>query len=187
MNTDDKIAKFRNEHMAAAGAHFDHWLKSVAESPIEQLLLACMFANDWGPNEHPFSNHYHLHKEVSEMGLKPTPWILAADGAACFCVLQLPVTFGPLSYRADFAFLGTSAPGDAPVRICVELDGHDFHERTKEQASRDKRRDRAFAANGWTMLRFTGSDVFRDPEAVLDEVIRVGNKMCWPWMEEQEP
>ena len=58
----------------------------------------------------------------------------------------------------------------------MELDGHDFHEKTKEQASGDKRRDRYLAALGWTVLRFSGSDVYRDPAAVMDEIVALANR-----------
>ena len=34
------------------------------------------------------------------------------------------------------------------IKIVVELDGHDYHERTKEQADYDKSRDRSIPAAG---------------------------------------
>jgi hypothetical protein len=51
----------------------------------------------------------------------------------------------------------------AHSELVVELDGHDFHERTKEQASRDKRRDRDLSAIGVPVIRFSGSDIYKDP------------------------
>ena len=54
-------------------------------------------------------------------------------------------------YRADFvvayAFFG------AEIDIVVECDGHDFHERTKQQAARDKKRDRFMTAQGYRLRR----------------------------------
>lgn len=184
MTTDQKIAELRTQYTQAAGRHFDHWLRAACESPIEQLFLAQMFASGWGPNEEPFRNWMHLHRDITALGYRPGSWILAADGACCACVLQLPVTLGPTTYRIDFAFIGNDGSGNHH-RFAVELDGHDFHERTKDQASHDKRRDRALAANGWTVLRFTGSDVYRDPAAVLAEVVATTNKRVWPWLEEE--
>ncbi len=66
-------------------------------------------------------------------------------------------------YRLDFALVGKG------VRIAIEADGHDFHERTKTQAQRDKSRDRFLVAEGWRVLRFTGSEVFRDAAACVAE------------------
>lgn len=38
----------------------------------------------------------------------------------------------------------------------IECDGHEFHERTKRQAARDRSRDRAIQAFGYRIFRFTG-------------------------------
>jgi very-short-patch-repair endonuclease len=64
----------------------------------------------------------------------------------------------------------------------VECDGHDFHERTKEQAQRDKSRDRYLQANGWRVLRFTGSEIHRTPEKCADEIASIiQNDMIDDW------
>lgn len=67
-------------------------------------------------------------------------------------------------YRADFAVTFSG------VKVVVECDGHDFHEKTKEQAARDKKRDRDFQLAGWKVLRFTGSEIHRDVEACARDV-----------------
>jgi hypothetical protein len=53
-------------------------------------------------------------------------------------------------------------------RIGIELDGHDFHERTKEQVKRRDSRDRALLTAGWTVLHFSGSEFHRDPVACIE-------------------
>src|SRR5688572_18496721 len=45
-------------------------------------------------------------------------------------------------YTVDFYISYKSRTG--LVEFIIECDGHDFHERTKEQAAHDKRRDRYF-------------------------------------------
>lgn len=56
--------------------------------------------------------------------------------------------------------------------LAIEVDGHDFHERTRAQAQRDKLRDRWLQARGWRVLRFTGSEIiYRDAAAAADEVL----------------
>lgn len=57
-----------------------------------------------------------------------------------------------------------------PHRVYVELDGHDFHERTKEQASRDRSRDRSLTGPYSMVLRFTGSEVYADPCGCIAEL-----------------
>src|SRR5262249_764554 len=48
----------------------------------------------------------------------------------------------------------------------------DFHERTRQQAWHDKRRDRFFAANSIFVMRFTGCEIKRDPAECAREVYR---------------
>lgn len=67
-------------------------------------------------------------------------------------------------YRLDFAW--------PDYKLAVEVDGHDYH-KTKEQRSYDAKRDRDLLKLGWTTLRFTGSDVFRDVDMVASEVISI--------------
>lgn len=71
-------------------------------------------------------------------------------------------------YKADFLvwFQCRRSVGG----IAVECDGHAFHEKTKEQASRDKERDRFFLKSGYPVMRFSGSDIYKDPVACADEV-----------------
>jgi len=68
-------------------------------------------------------------------------------------------------YRLDFAFVH-----DDGRLVAVEVDGHDFHERTKQQAQRDRSRDRFLTASGWKVLRFTGSEIYRDAKKCAAEV-----------------
>lgn len=55
-------------------------------------------------------------------------------------------------------------------RLIVECDGHDYHERTKEQAARDRSRDRELNAAGFDVFRFTGSELWRDPWGCAQQV-----------------
>jgi very-short-patch-repair endonuclease len=71
-------------------------------------------------------------------------------------------------YRVDF--LLWFIQGGKPTGLAVECDGHDWHEKTKEQASRDKARDRAILAAGYPVVRFSGSDIFRDSLKCMSEV-----------------
>jgi len=78
-------------------------------------------------------------------------------------------------YRIDFCVRCDVAPDKL---FFVECDGHDFHERTKEQAERDRSKDRAFQAEGIPVLRFTGREIWRDVGAVTSEIINfVGSRL----------
>jgi very-short-patch-repair endonuclease len=71
-------------------------------------------------------------------------------------------------YRIDICVRSKRLP-DKP--IFVECDGHDFHERTKEQAERDRSKDRAIQAAGIPILRFTGREIWRDPGQVVLQIL----------------
>lgn len=72
------------------------------------------------------------------------------------------------NYRVDFLAVRRSIEGN--IKICVvECDGHEFHEKTKEQASHDKRRDRFMTKLGLKVLRFSGSEIHKDAiDCILD-------------------
>ncbi len=88
--------------------------------------------------------------------------------------LATQLQFGP--YRPDF-LVGPAphelAHDDHEWLLAVEVDGHDYHERTKAQASHDRSRDRWFAARRVICLRFTGQEVYRDAEACALEVLEL--------------
>ena len=74
-------------------------------------------------------------------------------------------------YTADF-FAMFWDRRDLIMPIAIECDGHEFHERTPQQAQHDKRRDRFFASNSIFVMRFTGSEIRRDPIECAREVYR---------------
>lgn len=80
-----------------------------------------------------------------------------------------------LDWLADFVI---SVPTYTDKKIIVECDGHDFHERTKEQAMRDRARDRAAQAAGYHMMRFTGAELFRDPLKCVRETLNALKKFA---------
>lgn len=98
-------------------------------------------------------------------------------------LMQCPVSH----YRVDF-LLGVVRADKGERRsehwIAVECDGHDYHERTKEQARRDKSRDRSLMALGIKTMRFTGSEIWRDPNACAIEALKVLDPdALWFWVQ----
>ena len=63
------------------------------------------------------------------------------------------------NYRADFVFHDLTSN----VQIVVECDGHDFHEKTKEQVKRNNERDYDLKMSGYEVIHFSGSEVFESP------------------------
>lgn len=90
-----------------------------------------------------------------------------ATGRGGVLHLQYPTKINGDAIRIDFVL---SKDGK---RFAIETDGHDWHERTPEQAARDKSRDRALTADGWTPLRFTGSEVFTNPDKCAADILKM--------------
>lgn len=69
---------------------------------------------------------------------------------------------------ATFASISCSSTGRG---LCIECDGHDFHERTKEQAQRDREKDREIQRRGFSILRFTGSEIYQNPASCAEQIL----------------
>lgn len=85
------------------------------------------------------------------------------------------------NYRIDIAIFGQGPARNGQLCMAVECDGHDFHEKTKSQAARDKARDRALTAGGWHVFHFTGSEIYADAEKCAIELTTFASL----WMEKQ--
>ncbi len=80
-------------------------------------------------------------------------------GVTASITTQVPI--GP--FRAD-ALVETDGR-----KLVVECDGHAYHN-SKEQVEKDKRRDRYFVARGYSVMRFTGSEITRDLRGCAAEI-----------------
>lgn len=76
---------------------------------------------------------------------------------------------------------GQEIPGSmyATSKLIVECDGHDFHDRTKEQASRDRQRDRELAKLGLPVFRYTGADIWASVFSCAKEAIEHLASTVW--------
>lgn len=126
------------------------------DSPIEaQLLVATTF-------------YFRVHGDavlvaLKGEALKPNWFEVLAHPYTTLIIPQFKIH----EFRVDFALFNRAEPS---VKIAIECDGHQFHERTKEQAQRDKSRDRTLQTLGFKVLRFTGSEIYRKPMECAAEV-----------------
>jgi len=127
------------------------------QSPIEDMLLGALLwiEKDWSGRPE-VCYEYSPEANIELVGQRDTIdfWIRpqAKIGA----------------YRADFLLWFSYK--EITAGIVVECDGHAFHERTKEQASRDKKRDREILGAGYPVIRFTGSDIYKSPTECAEQV-----------------
>lgn len=73
-----------------------------------------------------------------------------------------------LTYRTDLLFNIQTYSGSC--WLVVECDGHEFHDRTKQQAAYDRSRDRELLRLGVHTIRFTGSEIHHSANRCASEV-----------------
>jgi hypothetical protein len=94
-------------------------------------------------------------------------WGLTGSPTESILTLALSVN------EVGFVDLAVIVPGLNNLRpiVVAECDGHYFHERTPEQASKDRRRMRNLQRLGILVLPFTGTDVVRASEVITQEIV----------------
>lgn len=125
-------------------------LDQTTESPIEQMMAVGLL--------YALTSHKHYGENVGGTFSSPARGVEPATKEGFRIRPQTEIG----EYRADF-FVTYKHYTGATVGAVIECDGHDFHEKTKEQARHDKVRDRYFQSLGFLVLRYAGSEVFRDP------------------------
>jgi very-short-patch-repair endonuclease len=157
----DALAKFQAGPMKSRALRAEHkaeddFTKILAdiESPIEAMFLSAFF-EEYALDDAVLWER-RAHKYFGSVMMRT----------------ELAAQFQIENYRCDFV-IWHNHPNGTITKIVVECDGHDFHERTKEQAQRDRSRDRALTARAWRVLRFTGAELYRDSEACVAEVVAI--------------
>lgn len=136
--------------------------RHLCESPIESTLFTALYAMGT------------LTGDLVCQGATPSEY-LQHEAKSCFTTHFSPqVVVG--NYRVDFLFAIPMLRNRVTL-LAVECDGHDFHEKTKEQAARDKARDRDLTELGIRVIRFTGSEIWRDPVRCAADVMRIARTM----------
>lgn len=149
-----RIAKSLNPSILSAVGYNVLSLGRACESPIEIALGAALIVAD--QLEHPNMRSGFVLCDAREV-----------ENYRQDLALLIP-QFPWEGYRIDFAL---RLPRYRFQYLFIECDGHDFHERTKEQAARDRGKDRLFQTSGIPILRFTGSEIYRDAGACASEVL----------------
>lgn len=125
------------------------------ESPIEELLAVALWLRG-------------NFADISGQGVNTLESAKNASKVWEKAVLATQVSIE--QYRVDLLAVEHYGDDEPCTALAIECDGHDFHEKTKEQAARDKARDRALSAAGVKVLRFTGSEIWKDADGCAAEV-----------------
>lgn len=140
---------------------------ALGDSPIEQLFYIGLAARiEMHCSEYHTLWDVHCAQEEAAM--------LAHETAQRSGVLIIrPQASIPDGWRVDFLIHAYNMGRNGPVgwrKLIVECDGHDFHERTKQQAAKDRGRDRWATLNRFTILRFTGSELYKEAFSCASQV-----------------
>jgi very-short-patch-repair endonuclease len=95
-------------------------------------------------------------------------WETLADNRALNIFPQMDITCGKKIYRVDFE-INTIVNGKEKS-VVIECDGHEFHEKTKQQAIKNRQRERDLIKIGYTVVRFTGSEIFNNLYKCINEI-----------------
>lgn len=163
MSIEEKLSRILVASAAAAGETMRGDFLEKCGSQIEMLMAVGLWSRG------VWTTRALLSEKTTIEGLKKE----IRGKAGKFDVM--PVAIGQQvqveKYRLDFLLVGEGFETGMFYMLAVECDGHDFHEKTKEQAARDKSRDRTMSSMGITTMRFTGSEIWADAGKCADEAL----------------
>lgn len=136
------------------------------QAAVDELWDAPDFQAMGSEIERALAAHFVMVMRICRIGLSLTMPSAKFDGY--FLVPQVEI--GP--YRVDFV-LGSGMRPNLIDSVVIECDGFDFHDRTPEQASRDKARDRYLNQHVKAVARITGREIYRDVDGCLADVLKI--------------
>ena len=77
------------------------------------------------------------------------------------------------NYRVDFLLKFAFWNGSKEAKtfnLVIECDGHDFHEKTKEQVKKNNQRDRDLQKEDFNVLHFSGSEIYNEWWKCRDDI-----------------
>jgi very-short-patch-repair endonuclease len=158
------------------------------QSPIEAILLGALVTVISRENytlklsgvgsKWPYGMIHRSHNSNASISIEPQTKIgrYTVDFMIQYRVIAIdypPEVYKDSNSQSRFVTNGELAFYEKITRqLVVECDGHQFHEKTKEQVSRDKKRDRDLQTAGYKVFRFSGSEISNDPIACAYDVLR---------------
>lgn len=132
------------------------------ESPMEQLMsIAMLEVGVENINSfNPFIDVVVIEKQSQ----------IVIEGKTYYADFMLPVSYYKKTkngFEIDFT-----------KEFIVEVDGHEFHQKTKEQVEHDNERERALQKAGYEVIRFSGTEVYHKAYRCACDVKRIIMSKC---------
>lgn len=163
----DKIAHIMEmfgQQQAKSLGSYCNYTCSRAESPIEAIFGRALIAQANLIIHNADVYLYEMNKQIPFEVIKEE--LTTLDRSRFGIWSQVPFD----RFRLDFLI---GFKGSAGIWFAaIECDGHDFHERTADQATRDKSRDRKLQIMGLLAFRFTGREIWNDAWAAAGSVVQ---------------
>lgn len=88
-----------------------------------------------------------------------------------FLIPQVEIEIDNKAYRVDFLVCCEYLSEDKARKYIVECDGFEYHSSSKQQA-KDNQRQRDLENAGYTVIRFSGSEIYNDPVKCVYETLK---------------
>jgi very-short-patch-repair endonuclease len=128
---------------------------AMCDSPIEQMMMASLLFGDWRP-------------------FKTIPAVILAPGQRVVPKGDFIVApqYKMGAYRLDFLIIGKDDFGNQKW-VNVECDGEEHHHTSIAQYEADRERDKYMRAWNIDVIRFHGSEIWKEPAACAHEAATV--------------
>jgi very-short-patch-repair endonuclease len=159
----------------------EYFLVNICDYFYSQSLMSLRFDFLVRSIDDPYDKTTKIFKRFNyqERGINVFGLIYGVKIDIGVAIYKIIPQFQHNNYRLDFAIF-IDKP-DLKMKFCIECDGHDFH-KTKDQNQKDSERTRALVKDGWTTLRYTGTELFKwdvgkaqELEIILTEFLKRNN------------
>ena len=124
------------------------------QSPIEQMMALALNST----LASPYVKHRSICQNIEILEIRNQESVMASSGKMYIPDFTIPVLdIGTNNFKM----------------FAIECDGHDFHEKTKEQVTRDRKRERELIEDGYTVIRFSGTEIYNDPFKCASQVFKI--------------
>lgn len=143
-------------------------------TPIEQIFYICYYKNTYEFFHFDFYDDvYLIHSDYPFYAmlweeLRPQEEVIINNKKY---IIDFILDFSRKSINSnDYLY-----PGLNDLKYAVELDGFEYHS-SKQQVNHDYEREQDLLAAGYKVIRFTGSQIYKDPFECVDKFFKIVKK-----------